>query len=260
MNIYIPSRSRAGAPRLRALLDQLSPLKPSIVVPMHQQQDYSRLSLTHRVIGCPEDGISKTREFVGQWAKHEGQEKFCMIDDDLKFMIRREHPDWHLKECTSSEIVELFQWVETLLDEHSAVGISARQGNNQYTSTIRFNTRLIRVLAFKTADFLGCEHGRVPVMEDFDVLLQLLRKGLSNACIWRFAQDQQQTQAKGGCSDYRTHERHSAAAEELARLHDPYVKLVQKENKSGGAFGIRNEVKIMWKQAYSGPAMPSAQE
>ncbi len=87
-------------------------------------------------------------------------------------------------------------------------------------------------------------------MEDFDVQLQLLKRGLGNACLYYWAQGQSKTNAPGGCSLWRTHEVHEAAARRLAELHPGLVRLRQKANKTdAGGFGTRMEVTIAWKKA-----------
>jgi hypothetical protein len=143
-------------------------------------------------------------------------------------------------------------WVENLLRDYAHVGIGVRGGNNNVGTgdapLLTENTRTMRALAYRTDDFLSVEHGRVQVMEDFDVNLQLLRRGLKNCCINYWCQDQKMTNAAGGCSGLRTHALHEAAAVRLAELHPGLVALRQKKNKTGGEFG---EVTIQWKRAFN---------
>jgi hypothetical protein len=147
-------------------------------------------------------------------------------------------------------------WMQSALNEHAHVSVSAREGNNRAgvgeAPLVSLNTRTLRVLAYRTEEFLRAEHGRVPVMEDFDVNLQLLRAGHSNACASFWAQGQRMTNEAGGCSTYRTHELHEGAARRLAELHPGLVRLRQKQNKTDReGFGTRTEVTISWKAAYA---------
>jgi hypothetical protein len=155
--------------------------------------------------------------------------------------------------------------VEAALEQYAHVGISAREGNNRLDRQVRVGeyagldtdivtaqecTRTLRALAYQTAEFLKCEHGRVDVMEDFDVNLQLLERGLPNLNLAHWAQGQRQTNAPGGCSTYRSQDVQTASAVRLAELHPGFVTLREKKNKSGGAFGNRTEVTIQWAKAY----------
>ena len=150
---------------------------------------------------------------------------------------------------------QLMQHISDHLDTYDHVGVSAREGNNRIgvggLDLRNDNTRTLRALAYRTDSFLGVVHGRVDVMEDFDVNLQILRGGGSNTSLHYWAQGQSMTNAPGGCSTYRTHEVHERSAEKLAELHPGLVRLRLKENKTdAGGFGTRKEVTIQWKKAY----------
>jgi hypothetical protein len=209
-----------------------------------------------RVIETPANviGIADTRLFIGDHAGSRGFSRFCMMDDDLKFYKRESHKSTRLIHTVPDDMYTMLTTINDLLNDYALVGVSARGGNNNvgkvdFTEATFFNERCIRVLAYRTNEFLAMKHGRVPVMEDFDVNLQLLEHGYPNAILYWFAQDQQLTQRKGGCSTYRTHELHEKAAHELKRLHPKYVRLTEKKNKTGGEFGTRTEVIIQWKKA-----------
>jgi len=184
-----------------------------------------------------------------------GVDTFVMLDDDLKFIRRKDPSDTKLISVEEDDMSQMFTMVRRMLSSHCHVGVSARQGNNNVGAgsadlLIERNTRLLRVLAYRVKDFLNLEHGRVDIMEDFDITLQLLRQGKGNVNLYWWAQDQDQTQAPGGCSEYRTQLVHAKSATKLCELHYPFVKLVKKENKTGGEFGHRTEVRIQWKSAF----------
>jgi hypothetical protein len=86
-------------------------------------------------------------------------------------------------------------------------------------------------------------------MEDFDVTLQLLRKGHRNAVLNQWAQDQGTSNAPGGCSTYRTPEVQAAGAYGLQKLHPDFVTVVDKETKQAWGGGVRKDVRIAWKKA-----------
>lgn len=208
------------------------------------------------VLACPARGIAATRLAIGETASEMGYTTFVMLDDDIRFLVRKSEDAWNLRQADSSEVDEMFDHVEEWLNRGFAhVGVSAREGNNVAGvggRDLRNEcTRTIRFLAYRTDDFLGVEHGRVEVMEDFDVNLQLLEQGKPNVSLFWWSQGQKMTNAPGGCSTYRSHEVHERSAHRLAELHPRYVKLRQKKNKTDAdGFGTRTEVTIMWKQCY----------
>ena len=266
MAIYVPSLGRSndigwGVPRfaspaLRARL--------IYVVPEGEGEKY-REALDHantkypglapaQVLECPERGIAKTRLWIGAHAHGTGFGKFLMLDDDIWFYTRKTSDKENLDYSRPEQVDEMISAVEAHLEDYGHVGISAREGNNRLgvggPDLRAENTRTLRALAYRTMDFLECEHGRVEVMEDFDVNLQLLERGIPNCNLAYWSQGQRQTNAPGGCSVYRSHEVQDASARRLAELHPGVVRLREKKNKSGGEFGHRTEVTIMWKKAY----------
>lgn len=200
-------------------------------------------------------GMGNLRWQMALWAEENGHTEFFMFDDDIAFFRRAGSDKTNLIRCTEPEIHEMLGVAEVTLtiDHVACVGISAREGNNHAgvggPTLMVPNTRIIRAFMFKTQPFLGMEHGRVLYMEDFDVLLQLLEHGWENRSLFYWAQDQRGTQAAGGCSEHRTHERHERSAIMLQQLHPSVVTLREKRNKTGGEFGTRKEVTIQWKRA-----------
>jgi hypothetical protein len=66
--------------------------------------------------------------------------------------------------------------------------------------------------------------------------------------IYKYCQDQQQTQLPGGCSLYRDHKLHESEVRKFHKLWPNVTKLVEKNNKTGGTFGKRLEIQIAWKK------------
>jgi hypothetical protein len=108
----------------------------------------------------------------------------------------------------------------------------------------------MRMLGYRTDGPADVVHGRVDGMSDFDVNLQLLRRGCASYVFYRYAQGQKGTQAPGGCSLDRTLEKHEAEVDFMVREHAPFVTKRLKKNKTGGEFGTRPEVTIYWKKAF----------
>lgn len=254
VEIYIPSRSRSSRSlTLEALTHGGLAERASLVVPFAQATAYLPLARRHKVkqiLRCKEDGIAATRQLCGERAEN----KFIMFDDDLRFYTRIDRTAnaeaKGLRMLNNMELKAALVLVSRLLDLYAHVAISAREGNNRLPLPWVTNSRPLRVLAYRKAEFLACEHGRVAVMEDFDVTLQLIGMGYQNCVISEYAQDQPGTQVQGGCMDYRTKELHEKNVRLMAKLHPDIVKLRQKENKTGGDFGSRLEATIYWEKAY----------
>ena len=260
MKIYIPSRSRymrsltleqLGAPALRRWL-------VALVVPASEAQQYAKLAKQYRVevLPCRAEGISLTRQAIGAHAAKLGIDSFLMLDDDLRFVHRVKADEVPLTPNTPEDNVRMLEDVEKALMEYAHASISARQANNNHLYEVQWRgkpvkicVRALRALGFQTRYFNTCVHGRVQIMEDFDVALQLMARGLPNIELRYWAQDQAQTQARGGCSAYRTHELHEANVRKMAKLWPSIVKVRDKQNKTGGEFGSRIEATIQWKQA-----------
>lgn len=266
--IFIPTLGRAERLRWGPLECLPHDATAYLVVEEHEYEDYKRTlqdylrspehprcSVVLHNLGVSGGGIANTRLCIGKFADAAGYSAFMMMDDDIKILCRSGVSDWRLKGSTPEQTSHMLRVVESLLHTHSHVGVSAREGNNRIgvgRPDVLFdvNTRTMRCVAWRTKDFLAQEHCRVPVMEDFDVSIQALRLGLSNACVYYWAQGQSYTNAPGGCATFRTLELHNAAAEYLHELHPEFTKLRDKENKTtSGGLGKRKEVTVYWKKA-----------
>lgn len=264
--ILIPSRGRA---RLfatdRSTTSKFSQEELSrtyVFVPPEEVESYRATNkIVHaNIIPVDSMGMGKIREFMAQWARQNlGVNSAFMFDDDIEFFVRKSELETSLVKATATDIFTMLMCAENELwseETIGCVGISARQGNNNsgpgFPHQFERNTRIIRAFLFSLDAFLAMKHGRVQYMEDFDVLLQLLKAGWRNKNLTYYAQDQRGTQTDGGCSIHRTHENHEEAARMLQSLHPDVVKLRDKVNKTGGHFGTRKEVTIQWKRALRG--------
>lgn len=250
MDIFVVSRSRfVNSDTLNSLGTEAH--RAQLVVPSKQVGQYAALAKQHKctLVACPVDGIALTRQYCGQICK---SDRFIMFDDDLKFYRRIGPKDWHLRYPSDigAHIADMLGLVAMKLNKYVHVAISAREGNNRLPYEGVECSRPLRALAYRKDKFLALTHGRVKIMEDFDVTLQLLKQGYKNHVIAMWAQGQLQTQMEGGCSDYRTKELHNSNVELFAKLHAPFVKLRLKKNKTGGEFGERTEATIYWQKAY----------
>jgi hypothetical protein len=260
MQIFIPSANRAQ--QFRSPFCTIAQMSKELrgrvtyVVPPADTDLYRMDAPPHigKIVECPIiNDIALKRRWIAENLVTD--KKFVMLDDDLKWSRRRVFSATNLAQADQKDLDDLFSFLETQLDTYVHVGVSAREGNNRFGSECRptsgvENTRMMRVLGYSTDEYLACEHGRVKVMEDFDITLQLLSRGYPNWISTFYAQDQPGTQNKGGCSDWRTKELHEAAADKMADLWPGIVTTRWKENKTGGDFGRRKEVTIQWKKAF----------
>jgi hypothetical protein len=265
MRIYVPSAGRAGnIGVIGTTLDFVS--EAVLVVPGEEAEAYRRASQRYggkvSVTACAIKGIAGVRKFIGECAKHGREEKFCMMDDDLRFDVRVDSSSYKLQKATRDDVQRMTAWISAQLrDDVAHASVSIRMANNAFPTgdvdaLTKFNKRTLRVLAYQTDKFLAMRHGRVTVMEDFDVNLQLLRGGYRNATTFWWSQDQRGTGTKGGCSTYRTLEAHNASARKLAELHPQFVKLRNKHTKtSSPEMRDRLEVSVQWEQAYRSSQM-----
>jgi len=205
------------------------------------------------LLGFVSDGgancIGDVREYIQEcWP----DEQVFMLDDDMYFYHRPNMLEPKLVRCKGGSLRRMRNCVLMYLQLHPMVGLSARQGNNTYNESVKYNTRCMNAYAFdfKVLRKAGIKFGRMPIMEDFDVTLQMLRKGISNAVLFDFCWNQTGSGKKGGCSLYRDSDMQSAAARMLKRFHPDYVKLVTKESKSQWqGMETRTDVRIAWAKA-----------
>ena len=245
MEIYILSRGRATKQTTFISLPEGLKNTTKIVVPKSEVEDYRGLP----VIGIDANGIGPTR----QWClENSPSGMVLMLDDDLTFATRREDDRTKFRPSTDNEIHDLFCDIAERLQEYVHVGVSAREGANRRTENYLSVGRMLRMLAYqsKTVNDLNICYNNLPVMEDFDVTLSLLRKGQPNCIINHMVHNQNGSGLEGGCSVYRDKEMQTIAANMLAKKHHSYVTVVQKETKTAWGGGVRTDVRIQWKKAY----------
>ena len=230
MRIYIPTRGRADSQVTLSFFPEELRKAVTLVVDEHEKDLYSKYDCRIMVCDDTVTDIATKRRFIHD---NTDDNKIVMLDDDLRFYIRKSPTDWHLR----------------YLDDYAHCGVSAREGNNRVEALSVETTRYMRLLAYNLDKFDGIELARTKVMEDFDINLQLLKKGLPSKISYYYAQGQGSSNAAGGCSEWRTLEVQSAGAELLAKLHPEVVTVVEKETKTAWGGGIRKDVKVMWKKA-----------
>jgi len=207
-------------------------------------------------------GIATTRQWIADRAVREGCDRFFMIDDDLKFAVRGKtglsqgEKGWDYRLTPSEDVdsVEMFEYLDTLLDDYQHVGVSTRDGNNHNPGFFACSnaTRCIRCVGFRLDNFKSGKvryRPEVEGREDLDLSLQLLRLGYPNLVTFHWAQDQKSADNPGGLEGLRNQKQLYETANKLVELHPAYVKTRTKVNKTGRMAGERTEVTIFWKKA-----------
>ena len=251
MHIIIPSHLRAeNQITLKSIPKSLLD-KTTIVVRRNQRYDYKKNIKTCKVVSIPNEinFISGKR----QWILENFKPHVCMLDDDMNFFKRNENGK--LRNASENDMVDVFNLLEKWLNEGLIhVGVSSRFGNNRIAEDFFENCRMSNFYAFNSQKIceLGVRFDRLPVMEDFDLTLQLLEKGYKNRVTYQYAWGQAKSGMKGGCSEYRDFLMQRKTAMKLALLHPGIVKPVFKESKTDWEnIGTgRVDVKVSWKRAY----------
>jgi len=248
MRIYIPSRGRWHK---QSTVKNLPPIvlpNVTIVVPVDEYENYARnMPMVEVVSPDIPSGIGPCR----QWCCEQEDKKVIMMDDDLVFATRRADDPTKFRESTDQEIEHLIGSIDDSLDTYAHVGVSTREGGNRYTKDYDWNTRLLRVLAYRT-DILaeeGIHFDQIPVMEDFYVGLSLLTRGYRNIKHNYMVHNQHGSGTEGGCSTYRDKDMQAQAAHKLADTFPEFVTAVEKETKGAWGGGVRTDVRIQWKKA-----------
>jgi glycosyltransferase involved in cell wall biosynthesis len=250
MKIFIPSKSRHKEQITLSFMPDDIKANTTLVIDASEEEDYAKVHDNLLIVPEEIKGISGVRQYI--WDNSDDP-RIVMLDDDLRFYVRKSPTDWHLRYLEPEEYHGVFGLLDEWMDQgYGHCGISAREGNNRVKDLSTENTRYIRTLAY---DLDICrdkvEHGRVTVMEDFDVALQLLRAGVPNKVSFFYAQGQKQSNAAGGCSTYRSPEVQAESALKMKELHEDFVRVVEKETKTAWGWGKRQDVVISWKKAYA---------
>ena len=227
----------------------------------------------HTVLVCPTEEVSRHKHFgrraldrgdikgapnVRQWilehAKEKDYDKIIVLDDDLIFG-RRAHPDLpSLRKTTKSEMHELWDRMEGLLDGFIHVGVSPRQMNDKhFPHVFKRCMRQNALHGLRPKDILktGLKYNDVDLMEDYHMTLGLFGKGHSNAVITDWTWDQRGASgAPGGCSLYRDATLQESASKKLESMYPDFVKSLQKETKTGWeGMKTRWDVRVQWRKA-----------
>ena len=247
IDMYIPSYNRCDNIKTLYTLPKEIQKKVTIVVQERDAENYMRKG--HSVMVLPDRirTISPTRQYIMENARR----YFVMMDDDLAFFkrVKSGKRKGLLTPLKDKDYFDMFTLIEKWLKSGIAhAGISIRLNNNNLTPPYVEATRMLHFLAYDKKIVMGnkCRFDRVPIRQDFDMTLQLLKLGYPNRISVNYAINQASNK-EGGLKNFRTKEMMEESAFELAKLHPGIVTPVIKNTKAwdGESFDVR----IAWKKA-----------
>ncbi len=210
-------------------------------------------------------GIASKRQWI---MKNIDEEKVLMLDDDMHIFGRcpkklrvyegrwKRHPDapedsnlLAVRFASPAKQVKMYTAISKKLDTLAHAGISSRMGNDCEGNSWAINGRMMHAIGYNRKVFLQekLNFGEVKFREDFNITLHLLRRGFSNTIYYDYCYGPGNYGAPGGASAERTVEASNKEAEKLARIHNGFVRVVDKEYNNVP----RKEVNIQWKKAYA---------
>jgi hypothetical protein len=263
--IFILSRGRAGRQITIQNLPRLLLRHTYLVVEDNEVGDYGQWEkYVKDIIPFPEDwgrwqiegygNFSDKKQFTAEWCMERGIRYMLLMDDDLKFDVRRDgklKPAFRLD--TYKGVQLLLKWM--IRDKYAHVAMSPREGNNWEENDYQIAGRAMRVCGFdlKVVKKHKLKFDRTRLMADFDITLQLLELGYPNKLTYVYANGQRKSNDDGGCSLYRTPERMKEAAEDLHHFHPKFVTVKKKKTSkpwAGFDTNVRYDVQVSWKKAY----------
>lgn len=253
MRIFIPTRARIDkqTTRYKFFLDHDIGYPVTYIVPECEAVRYQRAWPQSDLLIVPDDfKLSDIRQHLVD--VYRTPDPFhCCFDDDLVFLRRKAPTDVHQRsDMMLTDAREAFARCEYWLKAGYAHGsLSQRAGNNNEPTAFKVIGRATDTHWYN-ADVIhgeGVQINAVMLRQDFHTTLSLLELGYPNVIDHEFISGQ--TDGKpGGCEVYRTKEMLEQQAHLLASLHPRFVKIVQKERKTG--FGVSTDVRIQWVQAF----------
>ena len=248
MKIVIPTAGRVDKMATYHALPPSLQKNTTIVVQDRERKQYADKSY-HDIWVLPK-GITKvntTRQHIIENVEElYGEPHVCMLDDDfLSFGWRADMSSPKLVNATPKQIISMFKTCEKWMKQGIAhCGITPRNKNHTSNNEVNENGRLCQMLCFNTRiiNRHNVRFTRLPMMSDFDVVIQLLRLGYRNKILYRGCTNSRGSTTAGGCNMYRTPEMQSRSARKLAKLHPEFVKLRPK--------GDVMDVTVQWKKAF----------
>lgn len=257
IHIYIPSLKRFDNVLTWNALPESVRSTTWMVCPASEVSEHVKRG--RQALACDLEGIGPTRQWILERAAKLGIKKIMMLDDDMRHVQARRE-DGKITNCSAEEALLALDWVEDMLETHAHGGWGVRflawnapldklemsPGRMMYS--LAYNVPM--VMKAKGTFRLGVEPWLC--MEDFHMTLQLLKAGHPNVVSLDWRVNMGSSNARGGCSSWRTLERQNESAKRLAALHPGVVKVTEKPAWKGMGAPMRLDVQVQWKNALRG--------
>lgn len=238
--IYVPSRGRAETSSLLKREDGLT----IIVEPWEVEAYTQAFGGRHNIVELPDNnrGIAYARNFIKEFNNRVKRSWYWMIDDDITAF-------WEIVngKAVKKDMKTVLNLAQTIIRSLPGLGLASIE-YERYAWAAKDPIKLnhfcdvvVAVNALKTKDL---KYRDVPVKEDRDFALQVLKSGLKTARITKaaFSAPGRGTN-KGGLHDVYAKGREREGAEQLAELWPALATVVKKKDGSYDA-------KINWARAY----------
>ncbi len=231
-------------------------LKEDTLLIVSRDEDAPHRDRGRKTLLCPVQGkgTALVRNWMMEWCYKNDYKKVIMMDDDLTLQKRGKDLRC-IGTPTDEQQREMFYWMWKQLNKYLHCSMTERNAAWADADSFRIATKGIQCVGYnikRIVEDTDCRFNRgVPdwfFIEDYHLTLQLFEAGFPNIVSRDYRVNYGPSNAKGGCSSFRTPEKLKEAAELLAKLHPGIVTAVKKDTKLWG--GERWNVKVMWKKAY----------
>jgi hypothetical protein len=274
--LYVPTYRRTQRPLTLLAIPRKWQERTVIVCPPDEVEFYSKTKPFYymKTIGLSTKrakNIAQKRKWIFE---HTPYSKIMMLDDDLKFFVRKRPPaafggfekrpsamDWgaysavypdsaKLIPAEGLNLSDVFMNIQSMLDTYAHGGISQRFMNQNFGQEWRHTCKATHAIAFRPKIVRDhCELGRVSMFEDLDYTLQLMKAGFDNAVLnWAATNDPYGFNAPGGESEDRKVEDIDRGADRMAQLHPGIVSVVERTDAKADVQGHKRII-VQWAKA-----------
>lgn len=237
MLIAIPSKGRCNRVKSARVLPSATLFVPE------SEADAYKINNRCEVVAVPESvrGITRTRNYILDWADQAGEPWVVMIDDDVnaqgycKFYSEAMKHRKLSGEDWRREFLKLFELSEDL--GYSIWGVAT-----QAAPRAVYPYKPILFRSYVTASCMGLriENGirfdeSFPVKEDYELNLRMIRDEGGVLAARYLYWSNSHWKDEGGCKDYRSQE---MEADCIARLIKMYPRMIRKVTRGGSEYSI----------------------
>lgn len=247
--IYIPTYKRVGNQITFDNLPKKWQEKTVLVVhPDEIHEGYPTLK-------CPEqgNGIANVRKWIAEYA---GKTRYGVLDDDLNYYYTASNKliKPSNRKLDDEGFDEMFAAIDESMDKgYLHVACEVTWNIPVYEKDYYENTRITNNIFYDGSRLPidDLDWTSIPLAEDYYVNLQLLTSGYKNKVLLRYRTSGSATNSEGGCSTYRTIEKHNESVLKLKEAFPNFVSLREKIQKNGPWKGKpKLAATIQWKKAY----------